>query len=284
MRLSRPGFTIVELLVVVAIIVVLMSLLAPALDRAVDAAEIARCAANLHAWGGAHGQYFLDSRRKLLSAPNHRNFGDHGVLPNHARVRHTTGAEAGDFNLDDIAPYVQGSTRGPRGWVDHLSKVWYCPSSADKFLPTHNDNLARDTDPAAPPVLVPFLYNDYAYFGHIGRRYTSHATRPAELNAGGLESGRVLMADVIFYYPAANRWSFNHSAVGYSRHEPPASAHSGEPPLTGTNRLSADGAVIWKDGAQFNPRDMYQVAAAESWVSSGTDGQGPNPGAFINFY
>src|ERR1041384_2209170 len=47
----RTAFTLVELLVVIAIIVVLISLLAPAVDRAMYRAELAACGARLGSIG-----------------------------------------------------------------------------------------------------------------------------------------------------------------------------------------------------------------------------------------
>lgn len=49
--MNTRAFTLVELLVVIALIVVLMAILAPALDRAVYQADIARCGVNLKAIG-----------------------------------------------------------------------------------------------------------------------------------------------------------------------------------------------------------------------------------------
>ena len=57
------GFTLVELLVVVTIAVLLLALLAPALDQAVYQAELAVCAANLKAIGSGAASYTLDNDR-----------------------------------------------------------------------------------------------------------------------------------------------------------------------------------------------------------------------------
>ena len=58
------AFTLVELLVVVAILVVLLALLAPAVDRAVYQAELAVCAGNLHGVATGATSYALSSKRR----------------------------------------------------------------------------------------------------------------------------------------------------------------------------------------------------------------------------
>jgi prepilin-type N-terminal cleavage/methylation domain-containing protein len=64
-RLMKPhaGFTLIELLVVVAIIVVLLALIVPALDRAINAANLTRCATNLKSIGGGAIQYATANKR-----------------------------------------------------------------------------------------------------------------------------------------------------------------------------------------------------------------------------
>jgi prepilin-type N-terminal cleavage/methylation domain-containing protein len=57
------GFTLVELLVVVAIVVVLLALLAPALDKAVYQAQLVQCAGNQKSVAAAVHQYAFDHQR-----------------------------------------------------------------------------------------------------------------------------------------------------------------------------------------------------------------------------
>ena len=61
---SRLGFTIVELLVVITIIVVLLALLAPTLDTAVYQAELAVCGARLRTIATTANSYAMDHRRR----------------------------------------------------------------------------------------------------------------------------------------------------------------------------------------------------------------------------
>ena len=60
---NLSGFTIVELLVVITIIVVLLALLAPALDKAVYQAELAVCGAQLKAIATGGNTYAMANRR-----------------------------------------------------------------------------------------------------------------------------------------------------------------------------------------------------------------------------
>jgi prepilin-type N-terminal cleavage/methylation domain-containing protein len=63
-RRSSRGFTLVELLVVITIIVVLLSLLTPALDRAIYSAELAACGAGMHSMGAGVLAYAFDFQRQ----------------------------------------------------------------------------------------------------------------------------------------------------------------------------------------------------------------------------
>ncbi len=63
MSLSRRAFTLVELLVVVTIIVILIALLAPAIDKAIYQAELAVCGSKQHAIGLGVTQYAGEYKR-----------------------------------------------------------------------------------------------------------------------------------------------------------------------------------------------------------------------------
>src|ERR1041385_5328344 len=65
--MPRPAFTLIELLVVITIIVVLLALLTPALDRAVYQAELASCGGRLKALGAGFALYAFNNGRRYYS-------------------------------------------------------------------------------------------------------------------------------------------------------------------------------------------------------------------------
>src|SRR5687768_4548268 len=92
MNVSMPNthhaiaFTLVELLVVVAIIAVLLALVMPALDRAVYSAEMAVCMSNEHATVQGGLMYTADFKRRY---------------PYRAHVIATQGGSYGVFNMNN---------------------------------------------------------------------------------------------------------------------------------------------------------------------------------------
>lgn len=72
----KHGFTVVELLVVVAVITILAALLLPALGEAVEAARAAACMNNAKQWGLAHQVWANEHRNKWISSSNYYGDGD----------------------------------------------------------------------------------------------------------------------------------------------------------------------------------------------------------------
>ncbi|MEL7474103.1 MAG: prepilin-type N-terminal cleavage/methylation domain-containing protein [Planctomycetota bacterium] len=120
---ARPGFTLVELLVVMAIIALLIGLLLPTLPRVMDAARKTRCAAQLRSVGQALELYK----------------GDHRELYPTARYM--------------PPPWLSGDTDPPMdvvlaSYFDQGSPAWECPG--DKLVHaaeyTDDDGVERTCD------------------------------------------------------------------------------------------------------------------------------------------
>lgn len=79
---AQHGFTLVELLVVVAIIALLLAVLLPSLRKARDRAKRAACAANLHELAHAWHMYLQDHADRFLTGLNANiNYGGRQGIP-----------------------------------------------------------------------------------------------------------------------------------------------------------------------------------------------------------
>jgi prepilin-type N-terminal cleavage/methylation domain-containing protein len=98
----RPmGFTLVELLVVITIIVVLLALLTPALDRAIYQAELAVCGAQIKAVAGGLTVYAMDHKRRYVDRGSNEGWDVNTLAQGMASTAVTAlgpaGAQAGDL-------------------------------------------------------------------------------------------------------------------------------------------------------------------------------------------
>jgi len=70
-RAIRPGFTLVELMVVVAIVVILLAILTPYLGSARESARRTKCGGNLMQWGTACFTFAAEARGRLPKSYRH---------------------------------------------------------------------------------------------------------------------------------------------------------------------------------------------------------------------
>ena len=172
MRKGR-AFSIVELLVVVAILSVLLAILVPALGRAKELARRAVCASNLKQIGSSVGTYAAQSREWLPTLTGH---GGTTLSCTHW-VRWFYVEGYGDHNYWNLGLLYKTDIATDGG-------LYYCPSQPDKWFrlktysPWHS-NYQSGT--SANGVRIAYGFNPYVVDPDTpdkSRLYTRHATMP----------------------------------------------------------------------------------------------------------
>jgi len=114
-RTCRAGFTLVELLVVIALVALLASMIAPALSRARQTGDAARCLGNLRTLGALAGTAMADNGGII---PRGRGFSPPFWL-DELKIPNWRGTVRGDNALKPVPPnscMVCPAERGKNGW------------------------------------------------------------------------------------------------------------------------------------------------------------------------
>jgi prepilin-type N-terminal cleavage/methylation domain-containing protein len=168
---ARPGFTLVELLVVVAIIGVLVALLLPAVQKVREAANRVQCKNNLRQFGlGFHNHH--DTLGFFPTAGNNWY-----TPPVYVNGTPATGlAQDAGWGFQ-ILPYIEGDNawRGNGGTTDNqrqriavgaVFKVFFCPTRRLPMTVTYYDGYI--SDPNNPNDNVTHALCDYAGSNQTG--------------------------------------------------------------------------------------------------------------------
>ena len=181
-NLVRAAFTLIELMVVMAIIAIVSAMLLPVYKSAKDAANRTRCISNLHQIGYVYRYYADDNDGKLptndmLGRSSYRIITDPMSLPAHFSMYCPT-------NEVWLCPVGRKSIAS-----NGVSYAW---SRAQSVVGTNNGSAAIHK---ASTTFV--VWDNYCY------------TLPSVFNVSELSSGPTVVSSVLFYFPHNNRRRVN---------------------------------------------------------------------------
>jgi type II secretory pathway pseudopilin PulG len=277
LKTSPPGraFTLVELLVVITIIMLLLSMLTPGLEKAFQTAQRAKCAANLHAIHLGTYQYATNNQGDLIVCRGRTvQTCIDGAFPNYPSTppKYHDGTDAQDAKVD---------------WLAGLASVGLAESAKTTYSDANGTTMQNRPVQVwqCPTALAPSFWNSefgqyeltYCYMGGIGRRQWVHSKTgqkyddpPSPDKIGTSRGSWMLAGDLTFYRNDTNKWKthLNHPAPG------------GKGPV-GSNQVFLDGAAQWIERdklfaghtfwANVYISFFYQSELPEGWTVTDAD-------------
>lgn len=267
---TSTGFSLVELLVVVAVVAVLVGVLLPSLASARDAARTVQCSSNQRQLIIAWSMYANDSNDRAMplaywsiedigSGPQVFWWGTHG-----------TTAAPPDYDRGFIAPYLDSTLRD--------GSVFECPNQPwGTYRPQGPSRSITSTYGYNGYYLSPAKTPGWAFsIGHRPWRRTSDIQQPAMLMvfadtllpaAGSAQPGNNALLDppLLFSRSGGGVWNVNASPTTAFRHGRSASSGS-------------RGSVV----TAFADGHVQPVKAEMSWLTHPTQGIGSVGGNAAN--
>jgi len=241
---KRIAFTLVELLVVVAIIVTLIAILLPSLGRAIEVSNRAVCGARQRQVSAIALTYAASNRRQFMSTNYQQDLWG-GSEPNH--ISWLSGWAIHEFvpNFDRDAPDESADVIG---LIDSSEELLYCPNREQNWRLDRRQTWG---------VRVGF----YFQFGHYGRPdYVGPTTWTSTLNVGHPTRGArtPMTTDIIEHgtiVPPLTSASHGSSHVIYNT----SGAAPDTLPIAGSNIGRIDGSVEWR---AFDDMEDHKIIQA----------------------
>ncbi len=126
---SRKGFTLIEMLVVIAILALLVALISPAVSSSLERAKTAQCLSNLRQLNVALLSFISESGK----LPPVSQAEGSPAVPNGHRNRWYTGAFLGPYLDEEIPLFVTNTGGGGSYEIPPPNSVLECPSSTVGF-------------------------------------------------------------------------------------------------------------------------------------------------------
>lgn len=205
---SRPrgGFTMIELLIVVAIIGLLAGMMAGAIGYAQSVARRNQCMNNLRQWGGAMSLYLDEHRSRMF--PTYKT---------------TDGAKDGDLWWKALPPYLEKGVQPP----------FWCPDDNDADADLDDSVAARDP---SKPETFSYALNPWVHAKNSPPR--THRLRDSQLefpsafvvmyegkqsteasSGSGVETGLAGTADFLRHHKTTNLLFADGHAESYRQGE-----------------------------------------------------------------
>ena len=245
-RKFSTGFTLVELLVVIGIIAVLISLLLPSLNKAKEAANRAKCLANLRQLGHAM-RFYASNNNDQVPLCSYQNFGGHTFYVWLNDRAHGWGM----LTMQDWQGTGGTGAFKPCSYAN--PQTLYCPSVSDprfqyngqgnSFTPWNPNRvrasyMMRATDNKGRPIQIrgdvhPWFNGPYVRYGYS---QVNTDTVPASVTSMGTSGGAVAKFPMLSKFRTS--WAVASDLVGSNWIR---GTHK-----SGVNALFADGSASWQ--------------------------------------